>query len=331
MQTLNTLKNNTPKTWQGFVGLAIFGLAIWGLIHWVLNPFMEDLAKLLKNTWLVVLLGTPLALIVLYCVTNPVAVWMFFASIGRAITAFFVKIDPLSVMDRYVDLLKRKIAGLRQTIAVLQGKKNKLDRQAADLQKNIQENLRLGAAAMKTADGRNAASTYGDMVATDKQTLQVTVIPLQERLNRNLSFLQQLEDNWKWGIQKLEYQIKAKRNEYEIIKETTKGLKNAEDFINSDNEEARLFGMSLVALEEKVTQQLGYIDEFERRSKDIMSTISIEKQARQDEGLAELERYIQDGKLQMPDFSKMGNIQDVDYIPVDQIEETPKSKFNLLK
>jgi chromosome segregation ATPase len=208
-------------------------------------------------------------------------------------------------MDRYVDYLRKKLTGLNATITVLVGKKSKLDRNVASLQEKIEQNAKLGAAAIKQGL-QNEASAYGVKVQTDRNTIGL-LLPLQMRLNKSLDFLTALSENWKFGIEKLEYQIQGKRTEYEIIKEATKGLKNAEDFINSDNEAARIYGQSLKALEESVTQKIGYIEEFERKSKGLMSSISIEKQSIQDEGLRELEKYMKDGNLVLPDFSKLAD------------------------
>jgi hypothetical protein len=149
--------------------------------------------------------------------------------------------------------------------------------------------------------------------------------PMQQRADKSLKFLNSLAENWKFGIEKLEYQIAGKRAEYEIIKETTKGLKSAEDFINSDNEAAKLYGMSVKALEESVTQQIGYIDEFEKKSKGIMDNIAIEKQSIKDEGLAVLEEYMNNDNLKL-DFSSQA-IQDISYETIPNKTTTPKFKF----
>lgn len=321
------LQNNLPHRLttgqKAFAGVLLLG-AIWGAIK-LINPFMADLKDLLQNFWWCVGLGVPAVFLVLYLINNPWVIWGLFTTISRKLTYFLVKMDPLSVMDRYVDYLKKKRANLGVTIEVLRGKKIKLDRIVSEKEANVQKNLALGKSAYGNEKTRNAAALYGVKVQTDKEALEM-FRPMQERTDKSLTFLQELDDNWKYSTEKLEYQIAGKREQYEIIKETTKGLKTAEALINSDNEAARLYGMSVKALEESVTQKLGYIDEFERKSKDFRTNIAIEKQAVQDEGLKILEDYMNSEKLKL-DFS------DAETIPFEEVPGSlaaPK-KYNLLK
>lgn len=312
---------------QKALALGILGATVWGGIK-LFNYIAPDVITLMKNIYWLIGLGTPLVLVSLYIISNPLVVWGFFKTLSWKLTAFLIKMDPLSVMDRYVDYLKKKLQALYITVNVLQGKKEKLDRRISILDGKIRENVKNGNAALKLEGPEsNAASTFGVKVSTDKGTLKL-LHPLQERIGKNLEFLQKLADNWKWGIEKLEYQISAKREEYEMIKETYKGLKTAEDFINSDSEAARNYGESLRALEENVTQKIGYIQEFERKSKDIMAGIDVERQVVKDEGLAALEEAMQDDNLRLGDFS-VGAIQEVQYETVSSKVGT-NSKFKFL-
>lgn len=315
-------KTNLP---QKVFAFAILGALGYGAVL-LLNSVIPPITELVKNIWQLLLYGMPLALVILYVVSNPLMVWGFFKTLSWKLTSWMIKLDPLSVMDRYVEYLRKKLVGLNNTVSILTGKKSKLDRNIADLKSKIEHNAKMGASAISQGL-QNEASAYGVKVQTDRNTIGL-LLPLQTRLDKSLEFLSALSDNWKFGIEKLEYQIQGKRTEYEIIKETTKGLKNAEDFINSDNEAARIYGQSLKALEESVTQKIGYIEEFERRSKGLMSSINIEKKAIQDEGLKELEKYMKDGNLVLPDFSKLAD-GDLAYEMMKPRSSSNTNEFNL--
>lgn len=328
MQTLSNIKGDKANGFQKILAVILLLGVVWGAVK-ILTPFLKDLNVFAWEMWKLLLIGTPLVLLVLYIVSNPLLIWGFFKTLSYKLTAWLVKMDPLSVMDRYVEYLRKKVKNLGETIVVLKGKQSKYEREALTLEQAVQTNLKSGAAAKKLGKSTEA-SAFGIKVQTDMGTLE-RMKPTRQRLQSNLEFLQKLQENWTAGIDQLSYQVAAKRREYEINSEIYKGLKNAEDFINSDNEAAQLYGMSLQALEETVTQQIGYIEEFERKSKGIMSEIDISKQANADEGLAMLEKYIQDGNIQMPDFGKIGGIQEVDYIEVNQQQASSSSKFNLSK
>ena len=304
----------------------LMGVAAFGLMKLANRWIFPEVEWFMKHLMITAALSAiPIALTT-YCVSNPRIVWGFFRTLSWKLTAWLIKQDPLSTMDRYVEYLEIKLRELNKAIQVLTGKKIKLDREISSLQGKITENLKLGSAAMKTKGKESPeASMYGVYVSTDTNTLHMFQ-PQKARVDNALNFMNSLGENWKFSIEKLKYQIEGKRREYEIIKDTAKGLRSTEAFINSDNNEARAYGLGVRALEEEVTQSAGYIDQFMSRSKDIMSSITIEKQAMKDEGLAELEKYMENGKLIMPDFSKISGITDVEYETVP----ATAGKFNLL-
>jgi phage shock protein A len=294
----SSLKDKTTGWQKGLAIAMMLGIVYVGAV--TVNYFAPTILLAMQNIVYLTIGGIVIGLPALYCITNPLVVWGFFKTLSWKLTSFLIKMDPLSVMDRYVEYLQNKLAGLGEAITVLTGKRDKLDRKIEDLNKSIQENNRYGKAALEA--GRNSeASVYGVKIQTDKSTLNL-LTPLKQRADKNLELMQKLEENWATSIEQLKYQIQGKRAEYEIIKETFKGLKTAEDFINSDNDAAKLYGQSVLELENQVTQKMGYIEEFERKSKGIMSNIAIEKQANMDAGLAELQQYMQTTNLMLPDF-----------------------------
>lgn len=322
MQQLTSSIAKTSKMEKG-IALVLLAAVVWGLIKAFNKWVAPELITFIHNMWIIIPSLTLLVFLALYIISNPLVIWGIFTTISSKITRFFVKLDPLSGMDRYVEHMKKKLNNLMGTITVVVGKKVKLDRKLEELHSKVEANLKHGAAAKKIGK-MEEASTYGVKVQTDNST--ITILRARKgRVDKSLEFLKNLSENWKYGIEKLEYQISAKREEYEILKEVVKGLKSAEDFISSDNEAAKLYGMSVKALEETVTQQIGYMDEFERKSKGMLSAIEIEKQVAKDEGLIELEKYMQNGKLIMPDYSQFEVISSTIH------ENGENKKFNLLK
>lgn len=316
-------QDKTNNVQKGLAFVILAGL-VWGVVT-LLNAIMPSINELLENIWVFLAYAVPLFLVGGYILTNPLVIWGLLKTLSYKLTSWIIKMDPLSVMDRYVEYLRKKLASLLLTIQVLVGKRSSLKRQIADLEKNIDANGKKGAAALEQGKTKDA-SLFGIKVKTDQNTLAM-LRPLEARMDKSLNFLQLLAENWEYGIESLTYQIEGKRKEYEIVTATVKGLKTADDFINSDNEAAKLYGMGLKALEEDVTQKIGYIEEFERRSKDIMSGIEIEKAVIKDEGLKELEKYMQSNDLLLPNFETR-EIQDISYQTINSSNgQVSKKKY----
>jgi hypothetical protein len=318
---MEPLMNKKANGAQKFVAWGIIGALIMGGMY-VFNHFIApNLIWFLNNIWAIIIPGAPLVAITLYTLFNPLVVWGFFKTLSVKFTAFLVKMDPLSVMDRYIDWLGMKLQNIRRTIETVNGEKISLDRQLGEYDKQIQQHLRNASAALQLGDKLNA-SLLGSKVSTLRNSVKV-LTPLQQKAEKSLKLLRTVEENWAYAKEKLAFEVENKRIEYRIISRTVKGLKSADDFINSDNEAAKLYGMGVRELEERVTQGYGYIEEFDRRSKDIIAGISIEKQANMDEGLRELETYMKGGKLLIP-------VDDIVQLNTDKIPEAQVIKLNLL-
>jgi len=267
------------------VGVAVF--YFWGLIV----PFVKNT---LEDTVLSLIYGGILAAILLFVWQYPNFVAMTYKTICKKIQGFFIKMDPLSYMDRYTDLLLDKIKNIRKSIQILLGKKEKIDRLISGLEANIETYKKDGKAAI--ALKKTNAGLYGTKIADATESIRLYK-PLQARLERSLGLMHKLHDGWIYDRENYLFKIERKREEAEVIGETLKGFKSAEEMINSDSEAAQIYGASVKALEEKVTQQMGYIDDFERRAQPIIDGIDIKMKSAEDEGLALLEQYITQGNL----------------------------------
>lgn len=59
---------------------------------------------------------------VIYVISNPAFIWMQYKNFCHYITSFFIKLDPLSFMDRYIDVLTTKRQGLQESKKDLKAK-----------------------------------------------------------------------------------------------------------------------------------------------------------------------------------------------------------------
>lgn len=318
---INLPTSDKTNGFQKFIAFGLMGAVVWAGIK-AFNYMAPTLIELMKNIWWLVGLGTPLALIVLYVVSNPLVIWGFFKTISWKLTSWLINMDSLSVMDRYADYLTKKLRNLNSTKTQLNAKKIDLRRSMVVLQQNITDNLKKGDAAIQLNRGTEAAY-FGTMVRTDENTLKLYQ-PIYERMVKNLEFLDELSENWDFSIKQLRYTIDGKRKEYVTLKATAAALNQAKEFASGDSDARRLYDESVKALEENVSRKIAAIDEFEKTSKTVMGTIRIEKKMIQDEGLKAIEAYRKNGELLLPDFSKVG-----ESIAYEDVSNSSKNNFNL--
>jgi len=237
----------------------------------------------------VLVVGLP----ILYVIQHPDLVSMWWKGVCRKITSAFIKLDPLSFMDAFVEKLVEKLSNLRRVKTILEGKKVKLERKIHLLMEQVDQNMKRASAAQQQGK-KDVATMLARKAQGDTESIKLYK-PMYDRMVKYLTLFEKLDENWSLSIEGTKYEVERKREEFEIIKEMHKGLSAAEIFTNTDNEQVQIFQMSVKALEESVTQKIAYIDDFEKRSKSMMDGIDIDKQMMDDEGLRMLEEYQQNG------------------------------------
>lgn len=262
MQMLNSPNEHPAEKYVRWIIPAILvgvGVLFFNKIAATLIHFFDNIASLMGSIAAAGLMTLVVGLPILYVIQNPAFVATFWKAISKKITGFFVKLDPLSFMDAFIDKLKEKRANLQRV------------------------KVKIEVAAMLS----RKATGDGESIKLYK--------PLYDRMVKYLTFFEKLDGTLATTIEGTEYEVARKREEYLTIKDAYKGLSDAEIFINSDNEDAKVFQMSLAALEENVTQKIAYIDDFEKRSKGMLDDMDVEKQMMNDEGLRLLEEFEQNG------------------------------------
>ena len=305
------MQKATPLEW--FLRIAIIGGLVYGGSILV-NNYLPTITEALDNIWLFATYAIPTIIVVGYVLLNPMFVWQTYVNFCKKITSFFIKMDPLSYMDRYADLIEYKLNKVRNQVLVsLKGKQKSLMRVIDQAKHDGEEALKLGKAAQAIGN-QNQVAFYGNTVNNAKGTVS-TFTPLLTSLNGKIDFLEKLTDNWDYSAKQLRQTIDVKRREYEVLKDVVGGLKEADSWINSDNEAAKIYAESLKALEENVTQKLGYIDQFETNSKGLMESMALEKSVHTQDGIAALDAFDENEKFFLPtDWST--NTVDVDYVEV---------------
>lgn len=276
--------------------IAIPALLIYGGIK-VFNMFAPELIEFFSNVWRLVFLGVPFAALFAFVATNPKFIWMQYTTLIRKIVSFFIKLDPLSFMERYVDLLIKKKANLDKIKTNLSAKKVALERKIEESESQMEENIRLGKAAVAN-NNKERAGYYGELVQGNKESLRLYE-PIYTKMEHNLTFLNKLSENWGYSIEKLRATIERKRTEFETLRDAAKALNQATDFINGETEEGKIYKESIIALEQSVSEKIAYIDEFEKNAKGILDQIDLERTANRTEGLDALQDALGD-KLLLP-------------------------------
>lgn len=321
---MQTMSSNTPGSGpENFFKWLPIVLG-FGALFWFWGTISEFVVNTLENTLESIVLGAILVAIVGFVWSNPKWLYMTYTNGCRWLTGQFIKMDPLSYMDRFADILSDKLRNLREAIVNLKGSKVELERQIAADEKVMKDNLGWAQAAVKLGNSTRAAAFAGEAKnAKDSITLYTPTI---NRINNSLKFMEPMAENWELSIESMRKLIERKRRDWKILKKNAAALKQSEEFLRGDTEEARIYQESIKALEEQVSQKIAYIDDFEQRAKPILEGAAIQKIAGEQDSLKLLEDYMRGDKLFLPTFT------DVEVVS-SKVNATPitgSSKFKLL-
>src|SRR5882757_3168169 len=185
MQMLNSPSSSNEsaaeKAFRWGVPIALVGA---GLIF--INPILGFFTKTFHNLTsffssfigaaatgaaaLLVLLviGLPL----LWVAQHPDFVAMWWKAVSKKITMGFIKLDPLSFMDAFIEKLIEKRTNLQKVKVLLEGKKLKLERKIDALVKTVDENMKRASAAQKQ-NKRDIAIMLSNKAAGDTESVKV--------------------------------------------------------------------------------------------------------------------------------------------------------------
>lgn len=318
---MEQLPNNLPESslekFMRWLPLIIGG----AVAFWFWGQISSFVVKTLADTMWTIFDLAVIGAVAVFVISNPSFIWMTYKTICRKITSVFIKMDPLSYMDRYADILSDKLNNLNKTKVRLAGERVKLQRQIDTDKQTLHEALEMGKAAIQQHNDSQAS--LAGIRAKGAQSSIDLYTPNMDRMNKSLKFMDALSENWGVSITAMREEIDRKRTEFTILKQNAEALNQAEDFLKGDTEEGRIYKESVKALEDSVSQKIAYIDDFEKRAKPIMEGAAIEKTMNDNEGMDILNDYINNSqKLFLPDFSSS--------IPANSKTIDAQPRFNLL-
>ncbi|MGB1242088.1 MAG: hypothetical protein ACPG49_06185, partial [Chitinophagales bacterium] len=128
---------------------ALFGAAILGAGAYGLFIFLPTIIALLQNTITAALLIGVLAVMV-YVVVDPRfrnLLWYGYKSIMRFITGIFVQIDPIGIIESYMEDLRNNLRKMGKQISSLRGQMRKLKTMMDKNRTMMEQNLALASRA----------------------------------------------------------------------------------------------------------------------------------------------------------------------------------------
>lgn len=295
------LMNQIPrgvKRWSNILLIGI-GAIIFGYYR----------AEIWDTVWTAAKVLTVLGIMAGVWITSPL--WKrLLKNFYKAMQYTFIKMDPLSNMDRYAELLRTKLRNLKKGKVSIQAELVETDNQIEEDKTTMQKNLKLGIAA-KEVNNLKQASFFGTEARNAEESIKLAM-PGREKLSSSVKFLTDLGENWEITIKGIESFNARKRRDYKRLKKNAAVLGQSKEFLDGNTPEAQDYQLAVRAANERMAQWAADVADFEEKAKPILERGNIERRMHENEGLDMLQQYAD--KLMLPDFNSLEiKAQDIDY------------------
>lgn len=298
MDNLFVKGSNGPKSfWQKPEGLTGFifmaGIILGGgYLLYIMLPFI---VSILKNTIYAIILFVVLGAI-LYILLDPKfrnLLWYAYKSIMRAITSMFVNIDPIGILESYIESLNNNLQEMNTHIAKLKGQIQKIKTIIASNESEMQENLQLAEQAKKKNNMDVVVINtrqYGRLEESNKRFNE-----LLNKMGILYRVLAKMYENSGYLIKDIENEVRIKKQEREAIKSGYSAMKRAMSIINGDPDKKMLFDQAMEAIVDDISNKIGEMERFMEVSSTFIDSIDLQNGVYEQKGIELLEKMEKQG------------------------------------
>ncbi|MCP9235636.1 hypothetical protein [Lewinella sp. JB7] len=312
--------SSNKSFWQrpeGVTGL-IFLVALLAGAGLLVTTFSGVILPFLSTTIGIVVAGLVL-LAVVFAIADPrtrTLLAYMYKSAMRRVTGLFVNIDPIGILQSYVEELERNLQDMRKQIGKIRGQMRHLTTLMETNEAESQKQLKLAALAKEKGKNQQMilSSRRAARLRESNQKYQVLLTKM-EVLNRVLNRMHQ---NSEVLLEDTRDQVDLRIQERKAIRASHGAMKSAISVINGNPDQRAMFDQAMEAITEDVANKVGEMERMMELSNNFMASVDLQNGVFADEGLRMLEEWEQKSELLLSE----GHIKfDLDDRPSARAEE----------
>jgi len=290
-------KQRVKSFWKRPEGkFGAFFLAAAGIVTAIFAvPILAFIVSMLKSLITTILLFVILGSM-LYVLFDPkfrALIWYMYKGFMRKVTSLFVQIDPIKILETYIEHLYKNIKQMDVHIAKLKGQISKLKATIKGNTDEMDQNLKIAAAAKKKKDMDIVALNtrqYGRLKESNKRYGK-----LLGKMDLLYKVLSKIYKNSNYLIEDTENEVRMRKQEYQAIKAGHSAMKRAMNIIQGDPDKKMMFDMATEAVVEDVHNKIGEMERFIELSGSFIDSVDLQNGIYEQEGLELLEKMEKSG------------------------------------
>ncbi len=278
-----------------FIIIIIFAIIGYGVFTgFFLSLFATMVATMGYLIALIVLLVVVAALIyVLIDNKFRTLVWYMYKSFMRWITGLFIQLDPIRILESYIEYLYKNLKEMNEHIAKLKGQVSKLETIIKQNKAEMEQSLRIADQAKKQNNMELVAINtrqFGRLKETNEK--YSNLLGKMELLYKVLS---KIHKNSTYLIKDTENEVRMRKQEYAAIKAGHSAMRSAMNIVNGDPDKKMMFDMATEAVVEDVHSKIGEMERFIELSGSFIDSVDLQNAVFEQSGLEILEKMEKDG------------------------------------
>lgn len=295
---MSTSQDFKPKSFfqrpEGKTG-TFFGIAIFGGLALALYTFINPLLALLQNTLYLSIMLLALAGIV-YVIVDPKfrnLIWYMYKSVMRWLTGLFVQIDPIGIIESYVDDLRNNLKKMGNQIASLRGQMRKLQADIESNERTMKQNMTLASRAKDK--GMENVMVLKARKAGRLQDSNIRLQDLYKKMEVLYQVLCKMYENSEVLLEDIQDEVSVRKREREAIRASHSAMQSAMSIIKGESDRRQMFDQAMEAIADDVGKKVGEMERFMDISSGFMSSIDLQNGVFEESGLEMLDKWEKEG------------------------------------
>jgi phage shock protein A len=211
----------------------------------------------------------------------------------RKITGLFVNIDPIGILETYIEDLHKNLSEMNTHIVKLKGQIQKIKTIISQNEKEMKESLELAEEAKKKNNMDVVVINtrqYGRLEESNKRFTEL--LTKMEILYRILA---KMYENSGYLIKDIENEVRIKKQEREAIRSGYSAMKRAMSIISGDPDKKMMFDQAMEAIVDDISNKIGEMERFMEVSSTFIESIDLQNGVYEQKGLELLEKMEKQG------------------------------------
>lgn len=291
---MNGIDNYKPKSFwrkpEGATGMLVLAAILAGL-GYLLYILLPTLIVLMQNTLYAIFLGILLFAVVYLILDNKVRtlVWYMYKVLMRTITGWFVTLDPIKILEAYVEHLRSSMNKMNEHIMKLKTETRKLKDVITKNEKDMDNEFAMAKKAKSSGNDKQASLSVRQAERLKESNKRLE--ELLHKLEGVYKMLTRVYENANYILQDTVNEVDLRKREYEALKAGHSAFRSAMSVIKGDADKMEIFNMSMERVAADVSTKIGEMERFMELSSDALARVDLQNAVFEEEGFKSLEAW----------------------------------------